>query len=109
MKNNKSKGIEKILYFAGTAVLIIMVAFSVFNFIRDARVLKLPVLFKASDTVKNAGKSEAGDYKTLKYKKPSGNSSPKATKSTATQKSTAPETTAASQTTAAEVTKAPEP
>ena len=91
-KKNKSKGkgFNKLIYIAGTAALVFMLGFSTVNFIRDARVLKLPILSKAAASDKAAEGGEVEDYKTLKYKKPAPVSTTKPKKSPAPKKSAAP-------------------
>lgn len=86
---NTDKGIYKLIFIAGTAALVFMLAFSAVNFIRDARVLRLPVLSNAVSSDKNPKDSEAGDYKTLKYKKPVETGSPKPKETPTPQKTAA--------------------
>lgn len=77
MSKNKNKNnvFNKILYIAGTVVLAVMLAFSVYNFSRDARLLELPVLSREAG-VKDVKSTEPGDYKTIKYQKPTEKSKP---------------------------------
>lgn len=67
-KNNKKS--NRIFYIIGTMVLVVMLSFTVVNFLRDSRLLEKPVLSKVADKSSADSKSTAPDgYKTLKYKK----------------------------------------
>ena len=103
-KKNKSRnnGFSKILYIAGTVALVFMLSFSAVNFIRDARVLKLPVLSSVAPADKSPQSTEDGGYKTLKYKKPTDAATPKPKKTPTPQKSSAAKPTP-------EPTRTPEP
>lgn len=93
MSEKKSKGsnsmFNKVVYIAGTLALVFMLVFSAVNFLRDARVLKLPVLSSESAVDKDTKSSEDGGYKTLKYKKPA-TTTPKPQKTTAPKKPAVP-------------------
>ena len=104
-KSKDRKNISRILYITGSAALIFMLAFSAVNFIRDARVLRLPVLSKAAAVNKDTKSGETGDYNTLKYKKPAVTASPKAKNTPAPQKTADPK----SATPTPEPTRAAEP
>ncbi|NJD02009.1 MAG: hypothetical protein FIA99_05300 [Ruminiclostridium sp.] len=87
---NIKKNISKLIYISGTAALIFMLAFSAVNFIRDARVLRLPVLSNAVSSDNDTKNSKDGDYKTLKYKKPVETDSPNSKKTPVPSKTAAP-------------------
>ncbi len=91
-KRNRSKnnGFNQILYIAGTVALFFMLAFSGVNFIRDARVLKLPVLSSVAPANKDPKSTEDGEYKTLKYKKPTEAATPKPKKTPAPKSTVKP-------------------
>lgn len=87
---NKNNGFSKVIYITGTAALIFMLAFSAVNFVRDARVLRLPVLTKTAAADKGEDTGESGDYQTIKYKKPAATATPKPKKNTAPKSTKAP-------------------
>ena len=85
---NKSSFLGKVLYVSGTIALVFMLSFSAVNFISDARVLKAPVLSKETAPDKEVKGTEADDYKTIKYKKPTPTPKPKAKKTPAPKTAT---------------------
>lgn len=77
-KRNKKNGIlSNLIYVAGSAALVVMLAFSTVNFIRDARILRHPVLSGAVTAGKETKDKESADFKTLKYQKPAPTATPK--------------------------------
>lgn len=93
---NRKKGkknssfLSKVLYASGTVALIFMLSFSTVNFLKDARVLKSPVLSSAAAADKGTESSESDEYKTIKYQKPTATPKPKSKKTPVPQKTATP-------------------